>query len=376
MIDLTTFSDPDPASSSSSSSTLLSASDVSDLSDAASAALLDSQTEQHLFDLISCLESSVGADRESITLHPVHPPTLGQGSVAGSSVDAAATMTSGLDSDCSSVKSLSSLLSSGTETDNRTDLSTQDHLMADIYRTISGASLSIGIPHGAAKRNFPEDPASLPAAKITRYDIERLFSDDDDDDEDDEVENGVPYSEVLAASCDQMSLPSTESSERTAGVGLPRDPKVESLLNKVREMLSSTDTDDSSDEDSSRHGDSWLSVVPRKVAATEPAVEQEDRGLIICEDVKDEELVDSYLCSDCQPCKLLKGPQGIESVAEGSQQQLAPFSKSNPYWFMRGCDNGLDDSQGVFVSDKKKHLAKVLTVLWIRNYLFRIRIQL
>ena len=166
MIDLTTFSNPDPASSSSSSSTLLSASDVSDLSDAASAALLDSQTEQHLFDLISCLESSVGADRESITLHPVHPPTLGQGSVAGSSVDAAATMTSGLDSDCSSVKRLSSLLSSGTETDNRTDLSTQD-LMADIYRTISGASLSIGIPHGAAKRNFPEDPASLPAARRT-----------------------------------------------------------------------------------------------------------------------------------------------------------------------------------------------------------------
>jgi len=40
-----------------------------------------------------------------------------------------------------------------------------------------------------------------------------------------------------------------------------------------------------------------------------------DRGLIISEDVKEEELADSYLCSHCQPLKLLRGSQGTGIAA-------------------------------------------------------------
>jgi hypothetical protein len=39
--------------------------------------------------------------------------------------------------------------------------------------------------------------------------------------------------------------------------------------------------------------------------------EEEEEGMIICDNISEDDLADSYICSDCQPARLLKGPQGI-----------------------------------------------------------------
>jgi hypothetical protein len=113
----------------------------------------------------------------------------------------------------------------------------------NVYKnTIGEASLAIGIQPdewdgGGVKRKPVPDTgaaAALPA-KITRYDIERLFSDDEDDDDinDDDVISDITFHANFAHNW-APSPPRREVREELASSALPRrDPAVEALVNKA-----------------------------------------------------------------------------------------------------------------------------------------------
>jgi hypothetical protein len=272
--------------------------------------------EEPFYDLIACLDSMGGEGEvgEGITLYPSGPDHTSTGIAVVSAVDTGS--------------------------------------------NLPGSKVEMS---SAGSKRKAESTTTATAAKFTRYDIERLFEESDDDGDDDDDFEDCEISEnrvrnvlqrqptstlapvvskrpttvvsarspaaavvalqarvrsvILASSASSSPSSSTsEESDARNNIGRPETgscnkiaaamtsssvPAGPAFVHAVRSLLLSS----TSESEGSESRDGGSESRDRESAAS-------DRGVIIGRGVSEEDLADSYLCTECRPCRLLQGALG------------------------------------------------------------------